>query len=328
MIRHFDAIDQAVSKRTCRKRPWLEVAITSYLCELLDEETQLEAGLSYSIRDLNQDLGAADGLLDLTLSVETHEYEPKLERWVTQADLGLILQFDDHLLPDRSWSSAWLLQAKRVQPDSRNPLLYSEVSRVAAVDAAQLSRMRRLSEAVGHEFVRYLLYCPRPEFLDKLTRQKLFHLRRQNLLDQIFDFTLGLELHTSVNRSDSSLAAGVFIAGLDHLPKALGEIHGSIFGATLPLSWFVVSHLFSSGPSSNFGPEQRSPLSSRRSRRGPNDWARGIVCGEIDAVERLVQVLGDSVDGPWPVLPAHTLTVHFGIGSQLDPEQRRIRVLG
>jgi len=340
IIRHFDVIDQAVSARTCRKRPWFEVAITSYLCDLLDQETQDEAGLSYSVRDLNRDLRSCDGLLDVSLSMETHEYEPKLERWVTQADLGFILRFDDHLLPDRSWSSAWLLQAKRVQADSKNPTRFSETSRLAARDADQQSRMARLVEVVGRDFVRYLFYCPRPECLDDVTRLKLFHLRRQNLLDQIFDYTLGLELHDAINRPDSSLAAGLFVGHVDHLPTGLGAIHGGIFSATLPLSWFIVSHFFSNGPASgNFGPRHRGephgPGLPRtvRSRPGadpadPDDWARGIVCGERRAIERLVVALGNSDEGPWPVLPAHTLTITCAVGSQLDADHRRIRTQG
>jgi len=338
IIRHFDAIDHAVSARTCRKRPWLEVAITSYLCDLLDEETQIEAGLSYSVRDLNRDLRATDGLLDVALSIETHEYEPKMERWVTQADLGFVLKLEDHLLSGKSWSTAWLFQAKRVLPDSRHPLRFSELSRLGAVDAAQRDRMKRLAEVVGHDFVRYLFYCPRPEFLDDTTRLKLFHLRRQNLLDQIFDYTLGLELHGAVNRPDSSLAAGLFVGRIDDPPSGLGGIHGSILSATFPLSWFVVSHFFSGGPGSNqLGPghrdSPRGPESSTRTRSrpgdsGPDDWARGIVCGDGRAVDRLIQVLEDSVDGPWPILPAHTLTVSCGIGSHLDPDHRRIRTQG
>jgi hypothetical protein len=335
VIRHFDAIDQCVSRRTCRKRPWLEVAITSYLCDLLDEDTQLDTGLSYSIADLNRDLSASDGLLDLTLSIDTHEYDARLERWVTQADLGLILRFEDHLLPGMSWSTAWLLQAKRVYPDSRNPLRYSELSRLAAVDGSQHARMARLNEVIGLEFIRYMFYCPRPEFLDEVTRRKLFHLRRQGLLGQIFDYTLGLELHDAVNRPDSSLAAGIFVSRLDDAPDALGDIHSSIFGATLPLSWFVVSHFFSSGPSSHFGQQDRSPERQRPIRPGrrgassdPDDWAHGIVRGDPQAIERLVGALGDEVGGPWPVLPAHTLTLEFGVGSRLDPEHRRIRTQG
>ena len=325
VIRHFDAIDRAVAKRTTRKRPWLETAITSYLCDLMDEETQIEEGLSYSIRDLNRELGSVDGLLDVRLTIDTHEYPPKLEHWVTQADLGFVLSFEDALLPDESWSRAWLLQAKRIAPDTRNPLRYSETSRVSSIDSGQLTRMKRLNEILGNDVVRYLLYCPRPELVDETTRQKLLHLRRHDLVQHIFDYILGLELRGELERPDSTLAAGMFVAPLDGAPRTLGEVHKTILAPTLPFSWFVVTHCFSSGPGTHRGmrhPEHVEPPHPNK------DWVRGIVTGDRKAIDRLVATLGEAVDGPWPILPQHTLTVRLGIGTSMDPEHRRIRVQG
>jgi hypothetical protein len=40
VLRHFDAIDQAISQRLTRKRPWGEEALTHLLCDLLDFETK------------------------------------------------------------------------------------------------------------------------------------------------------------------------------------------------------------------------------------------------------------------------------------------------
>ena len=328
IVRHFDAVDQAVSKRTTRKRPWLEPGITSYLCDLMDDETQVEESLAYTIADLNRDLAGLDGLLDLTLSVQTHEYPPQLERFVTQADLGFIIRIEDHLLPQESRSVPWLLQAKRFQPDSRNPLRYSETSRVGAIDARQHERMRQLSDVLGHNVVRYIFYGPRPEFLDDVTRQKLLHLRRRHLGQQIFDYTLGLELHAEVDRAESTLAAGIFIAGLDRAHSSLGEIHRFAFASTLPLSWFIVAHFFSSGPGTNFGFDKGLHREGREPRSGDPDLARGVVTGDLDAISRLLNLLGDNDQGRWPVLPQHTIEVRLGVGTRLNPDQRRIRIEG
>ncbi len=326
IIRHFDAIDQAVAKRTTRKRPWLEPGITSYLCDLMDEDTQVEEGLSYSLKDLNRELASVDGLLDVRLSIDTHEYPPKLERWVTQADLGLVLRFDDALLPQESWTRAWLLQAKRIAPDALNPVRYSETSRVTSVDAAQLARMKRLNEILGPDVVRYLLYCPRPELLDDLTRQKLLHLRRHELVTQIFDYVLGLELRGELERPDSSLAAGMFVALLEGGPATLGAVHRGIFRSTLPFSWFIVSHCFSSGPGAHHG--MRHPdRPGRMEPPGANgEWVRRIVTGDTQAIDRLLAELGETAEGPWPVLPQHTLTVGLGVGTSMDPQHRRIGI--
>src|SRR3989304_9800035 len=143
-IRHYDAIDVAVSKHLTRKRPWSEPALTSFLCDLMVETTQGEEPLNYSLAELNKDLAALDGLLDLTFSIDTHEYDSNMERWVTQADLGLIISYEDYLLPSESWSAAWLLQAKRLQPISRNPLVYTDRSRFAAYDPEQHQRIEHL----------------------------------------------------------------------------------------------------------------------------------------------------------------------------------------
>lgn len=324
LIRHFDSIDRAVAKRTVRKRPWLETAVTSYLCDLMDEETQVEESLSYSLRDLNRDLAAVDGLLDIRLSIDTHEYGPKLERWVTQADLGVVLRFEDHLLPDQSWSRGWLLQAKRIEPHKRNPLMYSEMSRVGSIDRAQRTRIERLNEVLGGDVVRYLVYCPRPELLDEITRLKLLHLRRRHLVHLIFDYALGLELRAELEQSESSLAAGMFVVPVEDAPRTLGQIHEALFNPTLPLSWFVVAHCFASGPGvTGDGARSRAVLSPLR-RDADEDWVTAIITGDQQAIDRLLIALGNAVEGPWPILPQHTLIIRLGIGTSMDPERRQI----
>ena len=141
IIQHFDALDQAVSKHLNRKRPWSEPALTSLLCDLLDQDVQEEENLSYSTADLNQDLAEIDGLMKITFAVDTHEYDASMEHWVTQADLGFVINFQDHLLPDESWSLPWLLQAKRLYPVQRNPLKYTEISRFSGIDPKQQQRI-------------------------------------------------------------------------------------------------------------------------------------------------------------------------------------------
>src|SRR5687767_15211803 len=134
LLRHFDSIDECVARRLLRKRPWSEPALTSYLCDVLDSDTQAEEPLSYPLEILNRDLLEPDGVFDMTFNVETHEYDPSVERWVTQADLGFVLQFRDFLDPSRSWEACWLLQSKRLYPTSRNPLQYTDAARYGGRD--------------------------------------------------------------------------------------------------------------------------------------------------------------------------------------------------
>jgi hypothetical protein len=331
IIQYFDAIDEAVAKRMVRKRPWSEPALTSLLCDLLDENTQDEERLRYTLAKLNNDLSELDGLFNVSFSIETHEYDSRMERWVTQADLGFIIKFEDCLLPSESWCIAWLLQAKRLYPDSRDPLRYTEVSHFRALDSQQKLRMKILNDTIGIPFVRFLLYCPRPLSLDEEIRRKLTYLRNKRLSSNIFDYTLGLKLHDELSSSNSSLAAGIFVTKSIELPTNLSAIHANILGAFCPLSWFLASHLVEDRLECIDDRIRFNGRISRKSKRlsddndGDPDWAKGIVSGDPDAIERLLSVLNEKNQGSFPVLPAHTLTVKISVGKDMNPDTRRIK---
>lgn len=241
MLKHFDAIDHCVSKRMMRKRPWSEPALTSLLCDLLDQDDQVDEKITYSIEQLNADLAEEDGLVDISFEIETHEYGPDLERWVTQADLGLVLKFDDLLLPRNSWSRAWLLQAKRVSPDRRRPSQYTEAAGFRSLDPDQKQRMIQLRDFVGCDFIRYLLYCPRAEFLETTVRLKLQHLRNWALTGDIFDFALGLQLREDLLSASPTVDAGLFVSQIEKTPYCLGGVYRAIFSKCSPFSWFILS---------------------------------------------------------------------------------------
>ena len=103
IIGHFDEIDKVVSARSIRKRPWPEVALTSLLCDLLDEETQEEENLNYTFKKLQEDLRTDDGLFGLHLSLETIEFNSTYERYVSQSDIGLNLVYENRIEPQNSW---------------------------------------------------------------------------------------------------------------------------------------------------------------------------------------------------------------------------------
>jgi len=327
MLRHFDAIDEAVSRRLIRKRPWSEPALTSLLCDLLDEDVQGEEVLSYSLKELNADLVAMDGLFGISFKIDTHEYDAATERWVTQADLGLILKCDNFLIPSDSWEACWLLQAKRAYPDRRNPVSFSDSSRFAAHDPAQHTRMQQLQESVGYEFVRYLLYAPRPSVLDPTYRAKLAYLRARTLADDIFDYTLGLELRDELGAVESTLAGGMWVAPASSFPLNVAVLHRQVLQPYSPFSWFLVGHFYSRhGIRDQFLHSPPRHPGARPSRTPPAgaDWACDIVRGERQAVTRLIKILGTDNEGPFPVLPAHTMTVRIAVGEALHPDRRFI----
>lgn len=102
IINHFDEIDKIVSARTMRKRPWLEVALTSLLCDLLDEQTQDDEKLNYTFKQLQVDLIKDDSLFGIHLCVETIEFNSIYERYISQSDIGLNLIFENKIEPQYS----------------------------------------------------------------------------------------------------------------------------------------------------------------------------------------------------------------------------------
>ena len=320
IIKHLDCIDAAVSQRLTTARPWLEVGLTSLFCDLMDSGTQDSLSLAYPIDQLNADLAEPDGLLGLSVKIETHEYPPQLERWVTQSDLGLVLNYCDHLVPIRSWTSSWLLQAKRLLPSSRVPLEYSERCVFGSFDSAQHKRMLELNEVVGEDFIRYLFYCLQPRLLEPALRGKLSYLRTGVIANDIFDYTNGLELRDDLMASRSTLEAGLFLGPIDQPPPQFGEIHREIFRRYRPFSWFVADQLGSNGHELLGDPRHRGDKPPRGS------VAHGIVTGDFDVIENVRGRLGIPDNLMLEFIPEHTIIINLGIGANFDPEQSVIQM--
>jgi hypothetical protein len=155
LLRHFDAIDEAVSRRMVRKRPWTEEALTGLLCDLLDGDTQIEENVSYTLKQVHEDFAKSDEPLSIRFRIETRQYPKHLERWVTQSDLGLIINYQNQFAPAHSTRRAWLLQAKRVFPMADDN--YEVDSEFKSTDAAQTERMKALRDWAGTDFIRFLL---------------------------------------------------------------------------------------------------------------------------------------------------------------------------
>jgi hypothetical protein len=245
LLRHFDAIDEAVSSRMTRKRPWNEEALTALLCDLLDGDTQFEENIGYTLRQVHEDLAKSDEPLAVQFRIETRQYPKHLERWVTQSDLGLIVNYEDQFASARSVRRAWLLQAKRVFPLADGE--YELASKFDSTDADQTARMRILQDWAGIDFIRYLLYCPRPKSLRPPVREALNQMRTNALDGPIFDYTLGLQLRDDLLSEKPTVAAGMFVARLDAMPKTLGETHAALFRSCTPFSWFIIQHLSGDG---------------------------------------------------------------------------------
>ncbi|MBD3815725.1 MAG: hypothetical protein IE913_04595 [Halothiobacillus sp.] len=308
LLRHFNAIDRAVTRQMVYPRPKDEEQLTGTLIDLLDEQVQVQERVEYGIADLRRDLAEVSEPIGVSFAVETHKYSKEFEGRVSQADLGLIVVYENNFEPHLSGKRSWLLQAKRVYPTSLNPTRYEPKASFGAVKLGQEQRIRDLVKFVGVDFFRYLQYCPRPETLDEASRLELSYFRGKALANQIFDFSYGLEMRDDIRSGSATVAAGVFVSSIDQAPKSLGSVHASIFHGTTPLSWFLIQHI----PSVDRHSWQSSSLLEDHE---DHELVAKIVRGESDVVNEICDALSDK---RWTgqLLPAATLTVTITAGAR------------
>ena len=307
ILRHFDEIDKHVSKRLLRKRPWSEPALTSVLCDLLDKDTQIDEGLEYHVGKLNSDLLKSGDPLFFSMRIETHEYGPKVERYISQSDIGIIFDYRNQFTNNSSWTKGWLLQAKRIFPEkntsshsisnksSTNPV-YTQRSRFDSFDKEQHERIQRLEKHLGGDFIRYLLYTPRPQELDEGLRSLLSYRRIESVGNNIFDYLKGLQLRDDLLSDDSSIEAGIFVCDTGSFPKNYEEVHRKIFHGTTPFSWFFLEHFFRGG---------KSRMDKESQVKSDEKCILELVKGNACVLD---DIFSDNI-GRIPILPAHTLII-------------------
>jgi len=322
-LKYFDSIDEVLSRRLVRKRTWDEEPLTFLLTELLDEDAQPDHTLSYSHKELINDLSSSDEPLSISVQLETHSYPTPMERYVTQADIGLILSYEDQFNHDLSFRRGWLLQAKRLFPaHDRYRHGFTENSGFESQDTAQHERMLRLRDWAECDFIRYLLYCPRPSSLDKYVRERLSAARARALAVDIFDFALGLELRDDLLSTNPTVAAGVFVALLDNLPDSLLAVHSALFSGVLPFSWFIVSQL---AQTDGINIRHRMVIDGRPDPNLNNPIIEGLIRGDVDAIKQdreLVAVLENFERAR--ILPAYTITVRVINGIDRPRNERNV----
>ena len=198
LIAYFDGVDQALSKRMLRKHPPDEPALTNELCALLDADTQnAENSLCYSLDQLNADLAKAGDDLDVEFTIDTYPHNTAMERHVSQSDFGLVLDYENRVLPTESWSTAYLIQAKRLFRKAGSNE-YDDGASFKAVDAEQQERIERLSGILGKGALLYALYCPPTSKMLEKTRVQVRSLHTRNLSSEIYDYAAGLALRDTV----------------------------------------------------------------------------------------------------------------------------------
>lgn len=308
ILKHFNSIDEAVSAKLSYKRPRDEEDITKALIDALDEECQENEGLSYTSRELKEDLAKNGEPTYIDLVIDTHIYSKQWERYISQADLGLVVKYQNYYEPSLSSSWSWLLQAKRLFPIKGTSNEYNSTCKFESFDKQQHERIKKLQKFVDSDFFRYLFYCPRPEKLNDSVRQELSYLRSASLQDEIFDFSYGLELRDDLRNGSKTVAAGIFISRVEPCPKNFGDIHSSIFNGTTPLSWFLLQHI--PGRSRHCPHEHQHWPSSRN-----NDIAERLVRGDAEVIHEVMTRLEDK-EIELRILPSATITVTISQGTE------------
>lgn len=328
IITYLDGVDRALSQRMLRKHPPDEPALTNELCALLDAETQRsEELLSYSLDQLNTDLTAVGDGLDFEVTLDTYPYNTAMERHVSQSDFGLILAYDNRVLPNESWSTAYLVQAKRV---FRNPGSgeYDHRASFQAVNADQQARLDRLATIIGRGALLYGLYCPQTTAILDPTRMQVRALHTRNLAAKIFDYGSGLALRDTLT-TNGGIDAGIWLQTIDGKPTGLLRLHDAAFRSALPFTWFLIEHFTPRTPHGSFvgltrgGPVLAEPRDDDRVMR--------IVTGDHQAVRELIDelaVAGEEREAPATitVLPRHTITITVTVGKSLSPDAARARI--
>ncbi len=312
-VRYFDGIDLAVSRRLLRPVAPSETTLTQEFCALMDEDTQRrEASLPFNVDALQAALARPGDMVDVQISIETHQHGPRLEAYVSQSDFGLILEYQNTVLPEFNWKAAYLMQAKRLF--ARTAGGYGLTSSFTSISPEQRRRMHDLEAILGRGALRYWLYMPPTLGYDPTSSAEIRALHNRNLSGHIFDYALGLALRDALAQS-GGIDAGLWITGLDAGDTAL-EIHETAFCTAHPFTWFILAH-FSNAPSS-FGLDG-CLNSDNRGFLGVERVAQ-IAAGDRQSAQTLIDELGEKARDPdfdpatMTVLPANSVTIKLRSG--------------
>ncbi|TVP61158.1 MAG: hypothetical protein EA343_14980 [Nodularia sp. (in: Bacteria)] len=270
--KYFKCVDMLLAKRFSLGFLPNEEHITSILCELLDEHGSQLHPLTYSLSDLNNDLKQSCGLLQADVSISTSDYNKYEERHFTQSDLGIVLEYQDYIEPDYSFSRGVLIQAKKLFPYQNSDYNFS--SKYESFKSDQHNRLDQLNQiyvkkGCGSECVKYLMYNPPLEIIPKYEQQKILH--KEMVRDAItseFYFTFGLHRYKELIESDkaSILSLGCLFASIEDVhelaiqaaaraSRTQKSLHEFNLGALVDainvyessLSWFFVFDLMMKG---------------------------------------------------------------------------------
>lgn len=321
LVRYFDGIDAALSRKLLRRNPPHEPSLTEEFCALMDADAQrAERLLEFDIDDLNVELARAGGGLNINFQIDVHPHSTRMEAYVSQADFALVLQYDNHFLRSESWTAAYLVQAKRLHRSMAGS--YDEMAGFNGLSPAQREAIDDLRSVLGPEALKYCLYCPPTSGLEPTFRERVRSLHIRNLQDRFFDGAYGLALRDSLIRTPG-IEAGVWFTGASEALRGAVGLHDQAFRLATPLTWFILDH---------FAPtmahdEPASALNSTANGGASDkvDRVRRLAEGDAHEIECLIKQLGEkarsadfSVEN-LKILPASTVTVRVSALDRIEP---------
>lgn len=316
LVRYLDAVDDAVTARLSSGFSPHEDHLTSLLCEMLDDNLTALNRLSFPLTELQTELAKDPRRLKASFLIETRKYPPHIERRLTSSDIGLIVDYRDHLAPAQSFETGALFQAKRLFRSKRHGLSsYSLADRFESFEPEQLVRLAALgAEREPHEthdcrmrhggLCHFLFYCPRPEAYDERSREEIH--RSLVPSGNIFDFAMGWHLYELASDPNRHIP-GLVVTDIKWLGKAYlewpdengprvrdkkgklsaREVFQQMWQAAYPMSWFLVYGM----------------LLDHRGSSSPADIA--LVRGETT-----------TQDTDTPILPRYVVTVRVEAGTE------------
>ena len=324
LITYFDGIDAALSGRLLRAVPPDEPALTNELCALMDADTQRrEKLLQFNIDHLNAALAACGDDMQFEVRIDTHPHNMKMEAFVSQSDLGLVIEYQNHVLPAENWFNAYLLQAKRLHRADRSGE-YDDRASFRSVDHRQHARLEAFAKRFGEEFFGYILYCPPVPHLTAHTATKVRALHTRNLSRPIYDYVGGLSLFDFLKKNAGRIDAGIWLTPVTTMPSRILNVHADAFQGASPFSWFFLEHLMS--------PTARPHRDRGRLQphRDPDDeratLIRNVVSGDSNAIDEFLRIADGEGSRDLPelaILPKSTITITVSVGLSLPPDTRR-----
>jgi hypothetical protein len=321
---YFDSVDAALSGRLLRAVPPDEPALTNELCALMDADTQRrEKLLKFNIDRLNAALAACGDDMQFDVRIDTHPHNPRMEAFVSQSDLGLIIEYQNHVLPAENWFNAYLLQAKRLHRADRSGE-YDDRAEFRSVDRRQHARLEAFAKHFGEKFFGYVLYCPPVPHLTAHTATKVRALHTRNLSRPIYDYVGGLSLFDYVKRSSGHIDAGIWITPVTTMPSRILNVHDAAFQGASPFSWFFLEHL--TAPTSRPHRDRGRIGRHRESGDERATLIRDVVAGDSNAIDEFLRIADGESPHDLPeiaILPKSTITITVSVGSSLPPDTRR-----